>query len=147
MKLTLNSPTAKLRVDATRSELGLPVPPPDLPLPDPPPPMSAKHQQWHQVQRVINTLVLTYPVFRKRKPLAIGIHEVIRVTLGCDEGTLRCAMRYWCSPKEYLVALRNGGTRFALDGSPAGEVTPEQMAAAAAQLTTMQKKGTKCSTI
>ena len=85
---------------------------------------------------------VSYPVLRQRKPLAIGIREAIQAELGCDERTLGLAMRYWCSRPEYQMALRRGGTRFALDGSPAGEVTAEQMAAAAAQLT-MQRKRTK----
>ena len=138
MKLVLNSATAKLRVDATRSKLGLPIPAACTTT------MSAKHQQWHVTQRLINTLVLTYPVFRKRKPLAIGIHEVILAAARLRRArTLQTLCATGARRPEYLAALRNGGTRFALDGSPAGEVSPEQMADAAAQLTTMQRKGTR----
>jgi ProP effector len=68
--------------------------------------------------------------WQPHKPLKIGISNDL-----VERGVLlpvECkALRYYTMRRQYQVALASGGPRYDLDGNPAGEVTAEQMAAAA----------------
>lgn len=76
---------------------------------------------------VLAVLSSSFPVFRECIPLAIGIHKAIREKLpDIDQGNLRNALKIHTASTRYLKALKQGETRFDLDGAPAGSVTPEQ---------------------
>lgn len=73
------------------------------------------------------TLKERFPVFRDYRPLAIGIHKAIRAMLPeVDAGQLKLAMRRHVGSTRYLKSISQGGSRFDLEGNPAGEVTGEQ---------------------
>jgi ProP effector len=72
-------------------------------------------------------LVEAYPVFRDVQPLAIGIHKAIAAALpDIDKTALRRTLQRHTGSTTYLKAVAAGGSRFGLDGVPAGDITPEQ---------------------
>ncbi|MCK9382284.1 MAG: ProQ/FINO family protein [Sulfuritalea sp.] len=75
----------------------------------------------------LETLIATFAVFRDCQPLAIGIHKTIRERLpDMNASQLRHALKIHTASTRYLKALSQGETRFELDGTVAGIVTPEQ---------------------
>jgi ProP effector len=86
-----------------------------------------------------------FPVFvadhrAEHCPLKIGIHLDLtdRGVLRIDE--CRAVFRVYVGRRKYQKALANGGARLDLDGNPAGEVTPEQVAAAEVKLAAIKRK-------
>lgn len=76
---------------------------------------------------VLARLIASYPVFRDCQPLAIGVHKLIMAAhANIDKGALRQAMQHHTASTRYLKAVAAGGSRFGLDGAPAGEITAEQ---------------------
>lgn len=76
---------------------------------------------------VLERLAAAFPVLRECRPLAIGIHKVIKERLPeIDAAQLRAALKSHTASTKYLKAVANGVTRFDLDGNPAGEITAEQ---------------------
>lgn len=76
---------------------------------------------------VLARLIASYPAFRDAKPLAIGVHKAIMAAHpDIEKGALRQAMQRHTASTKYLKAIAAGGSRFGLDGAPAGEVTAEQ---------------------
>jgi hypothetical protein len=67
------------------------------------------------------------------KPLAVNVHEQL-IELGIDEKAAADALRLWIGRIEYKRALAAGGMRVNLDGTGAGEVSPEDQAQAAADI-------------
>lgn len=63
-----------------------------------------------------------------RKPLKIGIIEELIATEKVSKTKLKKAMTAWCRHRKYRAALAEGGSRYGLDGQPAGEVTAEHQA-------------------
>jgi sRNA-binding protein len=105
------------------------TPPPEPPPEHPPEPTSKpRDPKWAAIEQLIKDLVELYPVFDAHhpKPLAIGTFEAILADLGCDPAVLARALRYWCHSARYLVAICANDHRNGLDGTPCGEVTPEQ---------------------
>ena len=97
-------------------------------LPKPPRPRNA----------VLDSLAVSFPVFRDCLPLAIGIHKAIVARLPeIDPQQLRAAMRMHTASTRYLKALAQASSRFDLDGEAAGEVTAEQRQQA---LTTLRER-------
>lgn len=81
------------------------------------------------------TLKERFPVFKDFRPLAIGIHKAIRAMLPeVDAGQLKLAIKRHVGSTRYLKSISQGGSRFDLDGNPAGEVTEEQRQQAADEL-------------
>jgi len=82
----------------------------------------------HSARNALLTFLrTTFPVFRENKPLAIGIHKVIKERLpDTDSQRLRYAMQMHTASTSYLKSLSNGTVRFDLDGNAVGEVTAEQ---------------------
>jgi ProP effector len=77
--------------------------------------------------RVLAHLLVTYPVFRDSKPLAIGIHKpIIAAHPDTDKAALRRTLQGYTASTKYLKAVAAGGSRFGLDGVPSGDITPEQ---------------------
>lgn len=76
---------------------------------------------------VPDTLRTSFKVFAEHRPLALGIHKTIKERLPeIDAQQLRSALRMHTASTRYLKSLAQGGSRFDLDGMPAGEVTAEQ---------------------
>ena len=87
---------------------------------------------------VLDSLAVSFPVFRDCLPLAIGIHKAIVARLPeLDPQQLRAAMRMHTASTRYLKALAQASSRFDLDGEAAGEVTAEQRQQA---LTTLRER-------
>jgi ProP effector len=79
---------------------------------------------------------------RRRKPLKVGIHLDILPAL---EGTLTLqdlgpALRRYTTNSGYLAAMKPGAARIDLEGRPAGAVTAEEAAGAAAGLAARKEK-------
>lgn len=84
---------------------------------------------------VLARLVAYYAVFRDIRPLVIGVHKAIMAAHpDIDKGALRRALQRYTSATRYLKAVAAGGSRFGLDGVPAGDVTPEQQKQASQDL-------------
>jgi ProP effector len=66
--------------------------------------------------------------WKPHRPLKAGIHRdlIDRGLLLPDE--CRAVLRWYCSQLMCRRAVAEGGPRYGLEGEPAGEVTPEQMA-------------------
>ena len=87
-----------------------------------------------QAQELIRALAELFPAvfiadgWKPHRPLKLGIHQdlIDRGVLLPDE--CHAVFRRYCSRLTYQKALASGGSRYALDGELAGEVTPEQMA-------------------
>ena len=89
--------------------------------------MTPPHSSSLPRNTLLAALRAQFPVFRENKPLALGIHKVIKERLpDTDSKRLRFAMQTHTASTAYLKSLTHGGSRFDLDGSPVGEVTPEQ---------------------
>lgn len=56
------------------------------------------------------------------KPLRIGAAYDLAATGVLPPDDLHAALTAWCSSRAYQAAIAAGGTRYALDGMPAGEV-------------------------
>jgi ProP effector len=83
-----------------------------------------------------------YAVFKEYRPLALGIHKVIRErSPDITQDAIRLAMKLHTGSTRYLKALTQSDQRFDLDGQPAGTVTPEQQEVAANTLRERFKKG------
>jgi len=76
-----------------------------------------------------------YPVFRGYQPLAIGINkELAALHPEVTPKALKAALLLHTRSIAYLKALEKATQRFALDGSPVGEVTAEHRQYATEQL-------------
>ena len=76
---------------------------------------------------VLAKLFAAYSVFRNAEPLATGIHKAIMAAHPeVDKGALRKTLQRHTASTKYLKSVASGGTRFGLDGLPAGDITPEQ---------------------
>src|SRR5436305_14469272 len=65
------------------------------------------------------------------RPLKKGIHDDLMTRIGdADRRLLRRELGFHTSRRSYLEALAKGGIRINLEGVPAGDVTPEEQAAA-----------------
>jgi sRNA-binding protein len=97
--------------------------------------MSKKRRERKLALLAVEMLRKQHPAaFDTAKPLAIGIfHQIVAVT-DCPRHQVRYGLRYWTGRGPYLRAIRDGGCRYALDGSPSGEVTEEDQAFASARI-------------
>jgi sRNA-binding protein len=98
---------------------------------------------------VITLLAETWPATfsvyeRRRRPLAVGIHEAITVVLGSAIAPeeLRSALRAYVGNAVYLSRLTAGTTRVGLDGAPAGVVSPREATFAAMRLASRKRRQT-----
>ena len=84
-----------------------------------------------------------YPVIARCQPLKIGIHEALYQALpGASRTLVRKVLAFHCGSRRYLEALAAGGARYALDGSPSGEVTDAHRVAAVLVLSRRAEKAT-----
>ena len=78
-------------------------------------------------QALLDALRQRWPILNEAKPLKIGTRQDIRAALEGVSGVRisRAVLLHIATP-EYQAALAAGGARYALDGSPAGEVTAKE---------------------
>ncbi len=68
-----------------------------------------------------------WPILSQPKPLKLGTRQDIRTALDGVSGVrIARAVLLHIATAEYQAALAAGGPRYALDGSPAGEVTTKE---------------------
>lgn len=105
----------------------------------------------HHPRTILNRLADLYPnAFhadgRKVRPLAVGILKELQAAREGEAGhglsmqDLRRALRYYTQGAAYHRAVARGEARINLLGEPAGEVTEEQKAHAAAKLVELEPK-------
>ena len=76
-----------------------------------------------------------WPILSQPKPLKLGTRQDIRAALeGVSGVRIARAVLLHIATAEYQAALAAGGARYALDGSPAGEVTAKEQRHAQAVL-------------
>jgi ProP effector len=102
------------------------------------------------VEAVLELLAERWPACfsvyeRRRRPLKIGIHHDI---LTMRDGVitpreLTAALRRYVHNRHYLWRMVVGASRIDLDGNPAGAVTTEEAAGAAAQLEQILTRGVR----
>lgn len=95
-----------------------------------------------QVARaLLRELQEKYAVLRDAQPLAIGIDkQLIAQQPEISRKALRIALGIHTNSLRYLKAMKKADERFDLEGKPAGAVTEEQRAHAAAMLEERLKK-------
>ncbi len=92
------------------------------------------------VNPLLNRLCAAFPACFNRtdpRPLKIGLGEELMALAGVHPALtglsrtqIRRALRIYTGSPAYRKALKKGGPRYGLAGQPAGEVTPDQQAAA-----------------
>jgi sRNA-binding protein len=96
-------------------------------------------------QELIAVLAELFPAvvvadrWQPHRPLKVGIHQDL-IGLGVLQPEECRVLRRYVSRRMYQVALAAGGPRYGLDGEPAGEVTPDQMAAGKSVVTAIEAK-------
>jgi ProP effector len=106
------------------------------------------------VDAAIRLLAETWPACfsvyeRRRRPLALGIHHGILAALdgAVTPQELRRALRFYVGNTYYLRMMIAGAARIDLDGCPAGTVSAEEAATAAARLATHKRRRRQASSI
>jgi sRNA-binding protein len=113
------------------------------------PPASQAQHRRARPDAALQTLAVVAELFsaafvaerwKPHKPLKIGIHQDL-VDRGVPlPGECRAVFRWYCLRLIYQRALAAGGPRFDLDGSVAGEVTPDEIAQARAAVARIEAK-------
>lgn len=90
--------------------------------------LSPSERQSRQLKKL---LAETFSVWRRRRPLAIGIDEQISEFLGTQKldiskRAIKKLLHRHTKNKNYLQNVMRGGPRFKLDGSEDGEVQREE---------------------
>lgn len=83
----------------------------------------AQYQAYLEARSIV--MGLNLPPFRDPAaplPLKIGIFEDLAAVIGEDQA--RSFLRLWTSRHEYRMRLAQGGSRYDLNGEPAGEIAP-----------------------
>lgn len=85
-----------------------------------------------QTDMIADHIYGKYDVFKKFKPLAVGIdQDLIAVMPQYDPALIARVLANHCRRRRYLKALAKGGKRFDLNNRFKGEVTPEEQQIAA----------------
>ncbi|MFD1245957.1 ProQ/FINO family protein [Paralysiella testudinis] len=84
-----------------------------------------------QTDMIAEHIYLKYDVFKRFKPLALGIDQDLVAALPQFDATLIArVLANHCRRPRYLKALSRGGKRFDLNNRFKGEVSPEEQAVA-----------------
>lgn len=95
-------------------------------------------------RELLKALSAKYAVFREWQALAIGIDkQLMALHPEFPAKQLKTAMLIHTRSLPYYRNMAKAKQRFALDGSPAGEVTEQQRAHAAEQVKEIQRKRTE----
>lgn len=85
-----------------------------------------KAPQFNERPALLADLAARFPVIAEFKPLALGIYKQIRAAVDVKSRQLRWALALHCRCRAYRANLEAPDSRrFNLDGSDAGEVSPE----------------------
>lgn len=77
--------------------------------------------------KLLTELRARWPILAEARPLKLGVRQDIRAALeGVSGVRISRAVLLHIATAEYQAALAAGGARYALDGSPAGEVTAKE---------------------
>ena len=121
--------------------------------PSAPPPTStslpSKRQREREEWRAAKRAILLYCRVRWGRafnpwaplPLAIGVREIIAEAVGDRFAADKISwfLRWWTKRSEYLAAIAQGGRRYYLGGSPAGEIADEHRADAEKRIKARQE--------
>ena len=116
-----------------------PAPPPRLPEAQ-----TARTERRRQINDLTVALMQRYPkTFDRRRPLALarGSHKAVQAEF--PEVPLPVLSRFfreWTSQIAYQMALKAGGPRHSLDGTPSGEITEDEQASAVVLLDILYKR-------
>lgn len=84
-----------------------------------------------QTEMIADHIYGKYDVFKRFKPLALGINQDLIAALPqYDAALIARVLANHCRRPRYLKALARGGKRFDLNNRFKGEVTPEEQAIA-----------------
>lgn len=84
-----------------------------------------------QTEMIADHIYGKYDVFKRFKPLALGIdQDLIAALPQYDSALIARVLANHCRRPRYLKALAHGGKRFDLNNRFKGEVTPEEQAIA-----------------
>ena len=68
-----------------------------------------------------------YLILGSRKPLAVGIRPTLLPLINLNSKESRKVIRLLCNHPVYLANISKGGSRYNLDGSTGGKITPGEM--------------------
>jgi hypothetical protein len=114
------------------------------PPPRPPEVQTARTERRRQINDLTAALMQRYPkTFDRRRPLALarGSHKAVQAEF--PEVPLPVLSRFfreWTSQIAYQMALKAGGPRHSLDGTPSGEITEDEQASAVVLLDVLYKR-------
>jgi sRNA-binding protein len=114
------------------------------PPPRPPEVQTARTERRRQINELTAALMQRYPkTFDRRRPLALarGSHKAVQAEF--PEVPLPVLSRFfreWTSQIAYQMALKAGGPRHSLDGTPSGEITEDEQASAVVLLDILYKR-------
>jgi len=110
----------------------------------PPKAQTARAECRRQINNLTTALMQRYPkTFDRRRPLALarGSHKAVQAEFpGVSLPVLGRFFREWTGQIAYQMALKAGGPRHSLDGTPSGEITEDEQAAAVALLDVLHKR-------
>lgn len=87
-----------------------------------------------QTEMIAEYIYGKYDVFKRVKPLAIGIEkELVEALPQFDAGLINRVLSNHCRRPKYIKAVARGGKRFNLNNRFQGEVTAEEQAHALSQ--------------
>lgn len=87
-----------------------------------------------QTEMVADYIYNKYDVFKRAKPLAVGIEQELLAALPqFDPQIVNRVLSNHCRRPKYIKAVARGGKRFNLNNRFQGEVTPEEQAFALEQ--------------
>ena len=148
-------PQPKQKKDQTQPTVGKPKPaaPPAEPPPlanqtappsRPPEVQTARTERRRQINDLTTALMQRYPkTFDRRRPLALarGSHKAVQAEFpAVPLPVLNRFFREWTSQIAYQMALKAGGPRHSLDGTPSGEITEDEQASAVVLLDILYKR-------
>jgi hypothetical protein len=90
--------------------------------------LSPAERQSRELKRI---MAETFSVWRRRRPLAIGIDDQIAAfvaekDMDYSKRAIKKLLRRHAKHKSYLQNVARGGVRFDLDGTEAGKISPEE---------------------
>lgn len=87
-----------------------------------------------QTEMIAEHVYSKFEVFRQFRPLALGIHEHLIVSLPqFDPVLISRVVANHCRKPRYIKAVARGGHRFDLQGRSSGQVSPEEQKGAEMQ--------------